>query len=95
VGAVLSFDRWQQYQVLGKTFFDWLDYLTSKIMLPLGALLIALFAGWRISRRSSREEVGLPDGLAYRSWRLAIRVLAPVGFLAIFLHASGILDLGG
>ncbi|MDD9816575.1 MAG: sodium-dependent transporter [Gammaproteobacteria bacterium] len=95
VGALLSFNLWQQYQLLGKTFFDWLDYLTTNIMLPLGALLIALFAGWRISRRSSREELGLPDGLAYRSWRLAIRFLAPVGFLAIFLHASGILDLGG
>ena len=32
------------------TAFDFLDYLTSNIMLPLGGLMIAIYAGWLMKR---------------------------------------------
>ena len=49
--TVLSFNRWSEVKLLSgiavfrdNTIFDLLDYLTANIMLPLGGLLIAIFA---------------------------------------------------
>ncbi|QQS16831.1 MAG: sodium-dependent transporter [Neisseriales bacterium] len=44
----LSFGLWSgpDYQLFGKTLFDFLDYLTSCLMLPIGGILLSLFLGW-------------------------------------------------
>lgn len=43
----------------GKTLFESIDYLTSRIMLPLGGLLFAVFAGWILGREVFRAELAL------------------------------------
>ena len=48
--TVLSFNELSSFKVFGMTIFDNIDYLTSKIMLPLGGLLMALFAGFIMKR---------------------------------------------
>lgn len=91
IGSVLSFNAWSEYTLFGKTFFGLSDYITSNIMLPLGGLLIAIFAVWRMSAESSRSELDLAEGMAYRSWRFLVRYLAPVAIVLVFLQVSGIL----
>ncbi|MFA7386514.1 MAG: sodium-dependent transporter [Thiohalobacteraceae bacterium] len=91
-GSVLSFNLWSEYKFLGKTFFDLTDYLTSNIMLPMGGLLIAVFAVWMMSSESSRSELGLRDGIAYRTWRFLVRYLAPIAILLVFLQVTGLLS---
>jgi NSS family neurotransmitter:Na+ symporter len=56
-------------------------------MLPLGGLLVAIFVGWRISRQATLEELGMADGTIYRTWRVLVQVVAPVGVLLIFGNA--------
>jgi neurotransmitter:Na+ symporter, NSS family len=93
IGSLLSFNVWSDYKLFGKTFFDMADYLTSNIMLPLGGLLIAIFAVWVMSADSSRSELGLADGPGYRLWRFLTRYVGPVAILLVFLHVTGILSL--
>ncbi|MEO0998720.1 MAG: sodium-dependent transporter, partial [Pseudomonadota bacterium] len=92
-GTVLSFNLWsgEGYQFLGGTWFDNIDYLTSNIMLPLGGLLITVFAAWVMCRNSSADELG-GYGRTYQVWRFLARFVAPVAVLAIFLNAVGILN---
>jgi neurotransmitter:Na+ symporter, NSS family len=90
IGTVLSFSRWSDWTVLGKTFFDLLDFLTSNIMLPVGGLLIAIFAGWMMKQEASRDELAVRE-TAYALWRFVIRYITPVGVLLILLHATGAL----
>jgi NSS family neurotransmitter:Na+ symporter len=90
IGTVLSFSRWSEWTLLGKTFFDLLDFLSSNLMLPAGGLLIAVFAGWLMSREASRAELSVRE-TAYDLWRFVIRFLTPVGVLLILLHATGAL----
>ena len=94
IGTVLSFNLWsgEAYQLLGMTFFDLLDYLTANIMLPLGGLLIAVFAGWWMRKESTRDELNLGDTLAYRSWYFLIRFVSPVVVVVIFLNAIGVIE---
>lgn len=91
VGSVLSFNLWSNPLLFGKTFFDIVDYLTSNIMLPLGGLLIALFAGWIMSEKSVREEMAMSHRGLYRAWYVLLRFVTPVGVLLVFIKAIGLL----
>lgn len=93
LGSVLSFNALADFKFLKGTIFDNLDYLASNIMLPVGGLLIALFAGWVMCRNSSAEELDLGTGLRYRTWRFLTRFIAPVGVALVLLNASGLLGL--
>ena len=57
-GTVLSFNVLADFKFLRGTIFDNLDHLTINIMLPLGGLLIAIFAGWVMCRNSTADELG-------------------------------------
>ena len=67
----------------GKTFFDVLDFVVANIMLPVNALLIALFAGWAMRRASVRAEIGVGEGPLFEYWHFALRFLVPVALTAI------------
>jgi NSS family neurotransmitter:Na+ symporter len=93
IPTVLSFNLWSGWHPLGglagfetATVFDLLDYLTSNILLPLGGLAIALFAGWAIPDRMLIEELGLsPAG--GRVLRTILRYVAPVAIAATAFSA--------
>lgn len=96
--TVFSFNIWSDWKPLGgikifkdSTMFDLLDYLTANIMLPLGGLMIAVFAAWVMSRETSREELDIDDGVLYKSWRFLVRYITPVAVLIVFLNVVGII----
>jgi len=86
IATILSFNVWSEVKWFDKTIFDLLDYLTANIMLPLGGLLIALFAGWVMNQNHSRGELGMEEGL-YQRWLLLIRYVTPVAIGLVFLNA--------
>jgi NSS family neurotransmitter:Na+ symporter len=95
---VFSFNIWSDLKLLSwipifrdHTVFDLLDYLTSNIMLPLGGLLIAVFAAWRMRRDASVDELSMGDGFFYRLWRFLVRYITPVAVMIVFLNVIGIL----
>jgi NSS family neurotransmitter:Na+ symporter len=91
VATVLSFNLWAGWHPLASlglastaTVFDLIDQLTSNLMLPLGGLAIALFAGWAAPHRLLAEELRLgPAGSA--ALRVALRYVAPIGIVAATL----------
>jgi NSS family neurotransmitter:Na+ symporter len=92
VASVLSFNLWADVAPLGmfeafagKTIFDLLDYLTANIMLPLGGLAVALFAGWTMTRTATRDELQMGE-TAYAVWRFLIRYVSPVAVAAVFCY---------
>ena len=86
IGTVLSFNVWADVHVVGGlTFFDFVDYVSYKILLPVGGLLIALFAGWVLAKPIIVEELGF-DGWRERLWQAAIRFVAPAGVLVVFAY---------
>ncbi len=90
LGTIFSFNLASDKLLWGKTFFDLLDFLTSNIMLPLGGVLIAVFAGWVMRTEASREELAL-GRWGYGLWRFLARYIAPLGVFAVFLHALGLI----
>ncbi len=90
LGTVLSFNVLADFRFLRGTIFDNLDHLTINIMLPLGGVLITVFAGWVMCRNSTADELG-GSGPLYKLWRLLARFAAPIGILFVFLKAVGLL----
>ena len=46
--CALSFGLLSDCTVAGKTFFDWLDFLTSNVGMPIGAMGIAIVGGYLV-----------------------------------------------
>jgi NSS family neurotransmitter:Na+ symporter len=91
IAVLLSFNEWQDVKLIfGLGIFDTLDKLTSTILLPLGGLMMALFAGWVMRTQHVREELGLQVG-AYAVWRFIIRYIAPIAIICIFLSLIGLI----
>jgi len=91
IASLLSLNVWSGFTIFGKGIFDLFDFLASNILLPLGGVLIAVFAGWIMRRESSSDEFAMGDGIAYRSWRFLIRYVAPLAVVAVLLQAVGLI----
>ncbi|MBR9827157.1 MAG: sodium-dependent transporter [Oceanospirillales bacterium] len=85
IASLLSFNYWEDIKLMGMGIFDFLDFITANIMLPLSGLMIALYSGWMLHQKITRDELALKSNLAYNSWLLAIRFIAPVAVLIIFV----------
>ncbi|GBK62659.1 sodium-dependent transporter [Paenibacillus macerans] len=72
----------------GKTFFDWLDFITSNILLPLGGLITTVFVGY--FWKNAAEAAGLKAGW-FRVWLFMVRYIAPVLVFLVLLHTTGII----
>jgi len=92
--TIFSFNIWQDVKpVAGKNWFELIDFISQNIMLPLGGLLIAIFAAWVMKNHLVAEELNFPpDSLIYRIWRFLLRYVTPVGIGLIFLNAIGVLS---
>ncbi|MBY6029877.1 sodium-dependent transporter [Halomonas sp. DP8Y7-1] len=87
--AMLSFNVGADWTLAGKHFFDWLDYLTSRLMMPLGGLGMALLAGFVLKSQAVKDELNLPAGI-YALWLFMVRYVSPLAILVIFVDALGL-----
>ena len=90
LGTVFSFNIWSQYTFFDLNFFGLLDFLTANIMLPLGGLLIAVFAAWLMTEQSVKDELALGYGPGYTTWYFLVRYVTPIGVILVFLNAIGV-----
>ncbi|MCP4295580.1 MAG: sodium-dependent transporter [Proteobacteria bacterium] len=89
----LSMGAWSNVKYLDRTIFDWLDFIASNILLPLGGLLIVAFVGWIISPEETEKEV-TSDG-TYKAGYLPLfyflaKFVAPLVIAIVFIHGLGI-----
>ncbi len=86
LATVFSFNIWSDVKVFDKTIFDLLDFATTNVMLPLGGLLIALFASWTMSKTKMRNEVGIDNPSLFNVWHFTLRFLAPIAIIAVLVN---------
>lgn len=91
--ASLSFGVLNDFKIWGLNIFDFLDSLTSKVMLPLGGMLISIFTGWVLDRRIVWNEISNGGTLKIRFFKLYIFILkyvAPIAIGGIFINELGL-----
>ncbi len=86
LASVFSFNIWQDIKVFGRWgIFQVLTDLPTNILLPIGAFLFCIFAGWVMKEPDVREELHSESPWLYASWRATIRYVAPIGILIVFI----------
>lgn len=96
--ATLSVDKSSllgSYTFLGRGFFDWFDYISSNVLLPVGGLLIAIFIGYRVKKEDLKRELSNHGRLHIDSilnvYYFILRYVTPALLLIVFLNSVGIL----
>lgn len=90
----LSLGIGKSYTVFGLNLFDLFDFVTAKLMLPLGGLFISIFIGWYLDKKIVWEEVSNNGTLKVSVYKLLIFILkyiAPIGIALIFINELGFL----
>jgi NSS family neurotransmitter:Na+ symporter len=89
--SVLSLNRWSAWHPLAfvpalapKTFFEVMDYVSSNIMLPVGALLTSILVGWRLCAAFAVDELAETTRGARLACVWLLRYACPLAILAIF-----------
>ena len=91
--ASLSFGVLREYTIGGLIIFDALDYLTAKIMMPLGGMFICIFVGTRIEKRILKEELtnhGTIPFYFFHTYAFVVKYIAPIAIGLIFLNELGV-----
>ena len=66
------------------TWFDAIDGVTGRLLLPLSGLITAIFIGWVADRKLVNAETGLKGG-ALTAWRFLVAWLCPLAVAAILV----------
>lgn len=89
VVSSLSCGIWSGHTIFGMTFFDFLDFLTAKIIMPIGGVFICIFVGWKLDRNLVRDEVtngGKAPFPLFGLYMFLIRYIVPIAICAIFIN---------
>ena len=82
-------------QLLGLSFFDLFDYISSNILMPVTGLLIIIFVGYFTSKSALVKELSnnysLKNNLPIKIFYLLTKYVAPLLILIVFLNSLGLL----
>jgi len=92
LASVFSFNLWSEVRIGGRDIMSAIEYVANDIMLPVGGLLTAVFAGWVLSDKITREELDnkMPDW-AFKLWLWLTRVVTPALILVVLASLMGII----
>lgn len=90
----LSLGIGKEYTLFGMTLFDLFDYVTAKLMMPIGGFLIAIFTGWYLDKKILWEEItnqGKLKPIVFKTLVFLLKYFSPIAILLIFIHELGLL----
>lgn len=91
----LSFGPLSHVTLFDRNIFSLFDDLSGMILLPLGGMLISIFAGWVLDRQLYRDEISNGGDLKTPYFKLlvfSLRYIAPIAIGLVFLGQLGVFD---
>ncbi len=93
VFASLSLGVGRGITLFGMSLFDFLDFASAKVLMPLGSMLLSIFVGWFVERKVLAQEFS-NGGTLRTAWIGAfvflLRWIAPIAIALVFLHELGL-----
>jgi NSS family neurotransmitter:Na+ symporter len=80
--------------LFGRSLFDWFDFVTGQIFLPIVGFLTCIFIGWVVPHKTVRDEFtnwGTLRGRFFHLYIFLVKYICPLAILLIFLHQFGLL----
>ncbi|MCK2018469.1 sodium-dependent transporter [Peribacillus frigoritolerans] len=94
IPSALSFGVLSDVKIFNLSIFDFADYLTSNIALPVGALFISLFIGYQMKRIEVQKEFetgAAPGRSLFKLWYFLIRYIVPIMIILVFLKSTNLI----
>ncbi|MFE8070710.1 sodium-dependent transporter [Marinobacteraceae bacterium S3BR75-40.1] len=85
LGTVFSFNTWQSATLLGQTFFSWINFISSGLLVPVVGLMLGIFCVWVLSAQASAETLRFPKPVWHQVWRRVTGTVAVVSVLVILV----------
>lgn len=83
----MSVGPWSGYTIFGMSLFDFLDYVTTNLMLPIGGILLCVYMGWVAPRSfflSQLSNGGKLHAVAFGAIHFIVKWIAPI-LIAVIL----------
>ncbi|MDF7676252.1 sodium-dependent transporter [Neisseriaceae bacterium ESL0693] len=85
IACLLSFNAWADVKLFDKNIFDLLDYVTSKLLLPVTGLGTIIFGAWMMKQRVIQQELNL-NNFWFAIWEGLTKLVIPVAVVAILIY---------
>ena len=92
--CALSMGVGREYTIFDMNLFDLFDFVTAKLMLPIGGFFISIFTGWYLDKKILRDELNSGGKLSpflFKTMVFILRVVAPIGIGFVFINELGFL----
>lgn len=92
--CALSFGILDELKIFGMTIFNFFDYFSSNILLPLGGIIFAVFVGWYVDKKFVRDQLtnhGTIKVYTFSVIMALMRYVAPTAIALIFLYGLGLI----
>ena len=88
VPNVLGFSEWSHIQVFGMSIFGFFDFLSAKILLPLGGLIISVYVAhiWGFNKFMDETNRGSENLKVTPIWGPVMKFLIPIIILVILIY---------
>ncbi len=84
-------DGTKEYLTWGsKNLFDWIDFITASIMLPLGGLVMSIFVGYVLPKSELEATLKQYMGRYFEVWYFSLRYIAPFALFIVMLNLVGV-----
>ena len=90
----LSLGAVDGFVIFGRSLFDWFDFITGQVFLPIVGFLTCIFIGWYVPHKIVHDEFtnwGTLNGRFFHFYIFSVKYVCPLAILMIFLHQLGLL----
>ena len=90
----LSLGATDKLVLFGRPLFDWFDFVTGQVFLPVVGFLTCIFIGWFVPHKIVRDEFtnwGTLRGRFFHLFLFLVKYVCPICILFIFLHQFGLI----
>lgn len=94
IPSALSFGPWSHITIFGKSIFDFMDFITTNILLPIGGIFLCIVVSYIWGLDKAKDEITNHGTVKFYScmvWGVIMKFLAPIALIIIFLNSIGIL----
>ncbi len=86
--TIMAHGPWANITILGKNFFDFADFLSGNILMPLGAIVLSLYTAfiWKFNRFKEDANVGAGSYRVMAWWKPLVMFLIPIVLIIIFVR---------
>ena len=98
IPCALSFSFFKEIQVWNLSIFSCFEFLTQDILIPIGGLCVLLLVGWKWKIKKALQELKVGTESIFLRFpildlyfKYAIKYIAPIWVIIIFLDALGVL----